>query len=213
MSDLGNKKIFSENLKYYMQLNEKDRNDICRDLGFAYTTFAEWYNGNIYPRIDKIEILANYFNIKKSDLIEDKEKTKLDQLGNPVISIDLLGSVKADYNGIVDEHKIGTVTIPVEMSKTGDFFALQVKGDSMFPALFEDDIVIIKKQNDFETGDLVVAIINGDEATVKKGKKTEFGIMLQPLNTNYEPLIYTYDQIKTVPVTIIGVVKELKRTY
>lgn len=213
MSDLGNKKIFSENLKYYMQLNEKDRNDICRDLGFAYTTFAEWYNGNIYPRIDKIEILANYFNIKKSDLIEDKEKTKLDQLGNPVISIDLLGSVKAGYNGIVDEHKIGTVTIPVEMSKTGDFFALQVKGDSMFPALFEDDIVIIKKQNDFETGDLVVAIINGDEATVKKGKKTEFGIMLQPLNTNYEPLIYTYDQIKTVPVTIIGVVKELKRTY
>lgn len=74
MSDLGNKEIFSKNLKYYMTVNNKDRNDVCRDLGFAYTTFAEWYNGNIYPRIDKIEILANYFNIRKSDLVESKEK-------------------------------------------------------------------------------------------------------------------------------------------
>lgn len=73
MSDLGNKEIFSKNLKYYMTINNKDRNDVCRDLGFAYTTFAEWYNGNIYPRIDKIEILANYFNIRKSDLVESKE--------------------------------------------------------------------------------------------------------------------------------------------
>ena len=72
MSDLGNKEIFAKNLKYYMELNNKDRNDICRDLKFPYTTFAEWYNGNIYPRIDKIELIANYFNIKKSDLIELK---------------------------------------------------------------------------------------------------------------------------------------------
>lgn len=79
MSDLGNKEIFAKNLKYYMDLNQKDRNDICRDLGFAYTTFAEWYNGKIYPRIDKIEMLAKYFNIKKSDLIENhNSNTKKD---------------------------------------------------------------------------------------------------------------------------------------
>ena len=72
MSDLGNKEIFSRNLKYYMTINNKDRNDVCRDLDIPYTTFAEWYNGNIYPRIDKIQILANYFDIKKSDLVEEK---------------------------------------------------------------------------------------------------------------------------------------------
>lgn len=74
MSDLGNKEIFSKNLKYYMQINNKTRNDICKDLGFIYTTFAEWYNGRIYPRIDKIEMMADYFGIKKSDLIENKDK-------------------------------------------------------------------------------------------------------------------------------------------
>ena len=74
MSDLGNKEIFSKNLKYYMMINNKDRNDVCRDLEIPYTTFAEWYNGNIYPRIDKIQLLANYFEIKKSDLVEDRSK-------------------------------------------------------------------------------------------------------------------------------------------
>lgn len=71
MSDLGNKEIFSRNLKYYMNLYNKSRNDICKDLGFSYTTFTSWYNGDFYPRIDKIEMLANYFNIEKSDLIEE----------------------------------------------------------------------------------------------------------------------------------------------
>ena len=85
MSDLGNKEIFAKNLKYYMTINNKNRNDVCRDLDIPYTTFAEWYNGNIYPRIDKIQMLANYFDIKKSDLVENKEK--VDRLGNPVVSI------------------------------------------------------------------------------------------------------------------------------
>lgn len=71
MSDLGNKEIFSRNLKYYMHLYNKSRNDICKDLGFKYTTFTSWYNGDFYPRIDKIEMLSNYFNIEKSDLIEE----------------------------------------------------------------------------------------------------------------------------------------------
>lgn len=83
----------------------------------------------------------------------------------------------------------------------------------MFPVLIEDDIVIIKKQDDFESGDLVVAIVNGDEATIKKGKKSDNSILLQPLNTNYEPLIFTYDEMKTIPVTIVGIVKQLKREF
>ena len=79
MSDLGNKEIFAKNLKYYMDYYEKDRNKICDDLNIPYTTFTDWYNAVTYPRIDKIELLANYFNIKKSDLIEDKYKNSLDE--------------------------------------------------------------------------------------------------------------------------------------
>lgn len=83
----------------------------------------------------------------------------------------------------------------------------------MSPVLIEDDIVIIKKQDNFETGDLVVAIINGDEATIKKGKKSDNSILLQPFNPSYEPLIFTYDEMKTIPVTIVGIVKQLKREF
>lgn len=75
MSDLGNKEILAENLKYYMELNHKDRNDIARDLDIPYTTITSWLKAEFYPRIDKIEMLANYFEIKKSDLVEKKKIT------------------------------------------------------------------------------------------------------------------------------------------
>ncbi|MCI8616940.1 MAG: hypothetical protein HFJ60_01580 [Clostridia bacterium] len=129
MGDLGNKKIFSKNLKYYMDLNNKDRNDICNILGFKYSTFSDWYNGNKYPRIDKIEILANYFGIEKSDLIENKDKSeKLDQLGNRVISINILGTVKAGYNYLAQENIIGTIDVEANLVGNGeDYFALKVK--------------------------------------------------------------------------------------
>lgn len=72
MSGLGNKEIFAKNLKYYMELHDKTRRDICDKLNISYTTFASWESGVNYPRIDKIELLANYFNVSKADLIEDK---------------------------------------------------------------------------------------------------------------------------------------------
>lgn len=73
MTNLGNKDVFAKNLKKYMQLNGKTRNEVCQALGLKYTTFADWVNGKKYPRMDKIEMLANYFGIKKSDLIEDND--------------------------------------------------------------------------------------------------------------------------------------------
>ena len=72
MSDLGNKEIFASNLKYYMEIYNKDRNDLFKILDIPYTTLSDWLNAKKYPRIDKIELLANYFSIQKSDLIECK---------------------------------------------------------------------------------------------------------------------------------------------
>ena len=70
-NNLGNKEIMARNIKRYMALNNKDRKTVCSDLGIRYTTLTDWINGNTYPRIDKIEILANYFGITKADLVED----------------------------------------------------------------------------------------------------------------------------------------------
>ncbi len=71
-SGLGNKEIFARNLKYYLDKKQVTQKDVCKILNFKETTFSEWVRAKSYPRIDKIEILANYFNIEKSDLIEDK---------------------------------------------------------------------------------------------------------------------------------------------
>ena len=70
---MDNKNVFAFNLRKQMEIHEKTRNDICKDLGFSYFTVSDWVNGKKYPRMDKVEMLANYFGILKSDLIEDKE--------------------------------------------------------------------------------------------------------------------------------------------
>lgn len=74
MSNLGNREIMSKNLQYYMNLNNLSRKEVCSAIGVKYTTFTDWLNGNVYPRIDKIELMANYFGISKSDLVEEHKK-------------------------------------------------------------------------------------------------------------------------------------------
>ena len=71
MGRLGNKEIMAKNIKRLMELRGKDRNDVCKDLGFKYTTFTDWINAKTYPRIDKIEMMANYFGVSKADLVEE----------------------------------------------------------------------------------------------------------------------------------------------
>jgi len=75
INGLGNKEILSKNLKMYIDINGKnDRAELAKDLAVPYTTLTDWINGTSYPRIDKIELMARYFKILKSDLIEEHEE-------------------------------------------------------------------------------------------------------------------------------------------
>ena len=74
MSNIGNKEVLARNLKYYIAKSGKDRRELAEIWGFPYSTVTEWINGKKYPRIDRIEIMADYFGILKSDLIEDKKE-------------------------------------------------------------------------------------------------------------------------------------------
>lgn len=74
MSNIGNKETFSKNLLYYVKVSGRDQKEIAEYVGVAPSTFNEWIKGKKYPRIDKVEKLANYFGILKSDLIEEKER-------------------------------------------------------------------------------------------------------------------------------------------
>ena len=217
-----NKIIFEKvgaRLKQARELRHITLEEAGKKVDVHKSTVLRWENGETEKiKLPVIEILSSYYNVNPVWLMGydvPMQETITDELGNPVVSIPLLGIVKAGYNYMAQENWEGTIEVDKDLIKDGsEYFALKVKGDSMFPVLIEDDIVIIKKQNDFENGDLVVAIVNGDEATIKKGKKSDNSICLQPLNTTkYEPLIFTYDEMKTIPVTIVGVVKHLKREF
>lgn len=109
---IENKEVMSKNLQYYMELNEKTRRDICNDLGFAYSTFTDWVKGNKYPRIDKIEMLANYFHISKADLVEDRT-TRRQQARHDAIILNKLRQL-SDEDKYVVESLIDTLLTRIQ---------------------------------------------------------------------------------------------------
>lgn len=96
MSDLGNKEILSQNLKYFIEKSGKDRRQLAEIWGFPYSTVTEWVNGKKYPRIDRIEIMANYFGILKSDLIENKTKEHRETQEKNDVMTDIVLRMKTD---------------------------------------------------------------------------------------------------------------------
>ena len=98
MSNIGNKEILSKNLKFYIEKSGKDRRELAEIWGFPYSTVTEWINGKKYPRIDRIETMANYFGILKSDLIEERtEEHRKMQKNNDTLS-DIIVRSKSDKN-------------------------------------------------------------------------------------------------------------------
>lgn len=98
MIEMNNKSVFAKNLQRQMDINQKTRKDVCDALGFSYYTFSDWVNGKKYPRMDKVEMLANYFGILKSDLIEEKtEEHRKMQKNNDIIT-DVVVKMRTDEN-------------------------------------------------------------------------------------------------------------------
>ena len=127
------------------------------------------------------------------------------------IKIKVLGNVAAGIPIEAIENVIDVEEIPEELAKTGDFFGLRIKGDSMTPSICDGDTVIVKQQSDAESNDIVIATINGDEAVCKRLRKYRDGIELISINPSYAPLEFSNEQIAGLPVRIIGKVIELRR--
>lgn len=201
------KKIFSSNLRKQLSLHNKTQSDIVNDLHITSSTVSDWVNGKKYPRMDKVQLLADYLGIWKSNLTEKIENQNMSGRG---VSIPVVGKVIAGIPIDAIEEIIDYEEIDIKLASTGEFYGLQIKGDSMSPRFLEGDVVIVKKQNNIENGEIAIVLVNGNEATVKKIKKMDNGIMLIPLNNSYEPIFYNVDEINTLPVQIIGKVVELR---
>lgn len=211
MGDLGNKAVFSRNLRSLMSQFGKDRKQVCNDLGFKYTTFTDWYNGNKYPRIDKIEILADYFGVLKSDLIEEKTVPSNAIPYTASHKAPIVGSIPAGYPVLAFENIEGYADIPY--SDEGEYFFLRVSGESMKNAgIHTGDLVLIRRQKCADDGQVVAARVNGDEATLKRYKRQGDSVLLLPENPDFEPRIVPVSDFETGDAEIIGVALEVRHT-
>ncbi|MCS4487230.1 helix-turn-helix domain-containing protein [Staphylococcus americanisciuri] len=197
---LGNKEIMSKNISRLMKQNNVDRKQLSIDLNVKYTTLSDWINAKTYPRIDKIELLANYFGVSKSDLVEDNEEKVLDTL--PVKKIPVVSKIPAGLPIYSEENLIDYIYFATKnLNSNKEEFGLQVSGDSMDKLFQEGDIVVVEKDSVVENGQLGVVMVNGYNATVKRIRYTEDQIILIPESNNpqHYPQVYgSDDEVKIV---------------
>lgn len=184
-------------------------------FGISQSTIGNWEAGKREPNFDTMQRLADFFGVSV-DYLLGREPTPE---GAPAPSrpgskwIPVLGRVAAGAPIEAVEDILDYEEIDAKTAASGEYFALQIKGQSMEPRIKDGDVVIIRKQNDCNSGDIAVVLVNGDEATVKRIKKRPEGIMLIPSNPAYEPMFYSNEDIEKLPVTIIGKVIELRAKF
>ena len=207
-----NKIILSKNLAFHMEKKGVDRNQLCADLGFKYSTVSEWLSAKKYPRMDKIEMLSNYFNINKSDLIEEHKSQikKIPYTEDGMELIPLVGKVAAGYG----YHAEDNITEYIRTDKNSikadyDYFWLEVKGDSMEPELHEKDLVLVQEQDILSSNCLAVVTVDNEDGLVKQVKFEKSRIILSSINPYYPPRIFEKEDMNRVRV--IGRVVEIKR--
>ena len=194
---------FSKNLKYYLKIRNKTQLDLAKAIGVSNTTINNYVKGYNTPRMDKLDKICNYLRIERSDLLNTS--TSEEKKTTSALRIPVLGNVAA---GILDYEEV-----PSSWQSQGEFFALRIKGDSMEPRMESGDVVIVKQQSDANSGDTVIALVNGDDATCKRLEKTDNGIMLVSTNTKYPPMFYSKEDIVNKPVVILGKVVEFRGKF
>ena len=203
------REIFVENLTRLVNGSKLPQSEIAKRINVSPQTFNTWIQGKAIPRMGKIQLLADYFKVEKSDLIEERSNITISQ----GIKIPVLGSVPAGVPITAVEDILDYEEIPQLWANQGEFFALKIKGDSMEPRMQSGDVVIVRQQSSADSGDTVIVLINGDEATCKKLEKTSNGIMLISTNTKYSPMFFSHEEINELPVVILGKVVENRQKY
>lgn len=211
-----------ERLKYSRELRNISLEKAGEVVGVHKSTILRWERGNTEKfKIPTLEILAQLYNVNPAWLMGydvpmertfDNNIVGLPQKAEGSAIVLIYGTIPAGIPMECIEDIIDTEEIPTDMLKGGkQYFGLKINGDSMEPDYLDGDIVIFQKQDDCENGDDCCIMVNGSDGTFKRVFKNENGIVLQPLNNKYEPLIFSNEQIEELPVRILGVFEELRR--
>ena len=208
---------FRTRLKQLRNEKKINQRELANFLKVAPSTISMYESGQREPNFEVLESLADFFNVDLNYLLGKSDKTtKLmieDSQPTQGLKIPVLGTVAAGIPISAVEDILDYEEVPQSWESQGEFFALKIKGDSMEPRMESDDVVIVKQQSDANSGDTVIVLVNGDDATCKKLQKTDNGIMLVSTNPKYPPMFYSNEEISTKPVVILGKVVELRQKY
>jgi len=204
-------KTTADRIKEGMELRQLKQSDLVEKTGISKGALSSYISGRYVPKQNNIFLIAKALNVSESWLMGNDvplERRKIDRKKG--VTINVLGRVAAGIPIEAIEEIIDTEEITEELARTGNFFGLQIHGNSMEPRIYEGDVVIVRQQDDADSGDVVIAMINGDDATCKRLRKYRDGIELIPNNPSYEPMFFSNEEIMTKPVKIIGKVVELR---
>lgn len=186
--------------------------EVAQKLKVTEATVSRWESGEIANmRRDKIKMLSDLLQLSPSVIMNLPDKRQPSSHNHPgYIRIPVLGRVAAGVpiEQIEDIEDYEDIRAPADAEK--DYFALRIRGDSMQPLIQDGSIVIVRKQEDAESGEIVIATINGDDATCKRLKKYEEGIMLLSVNPSYDPMFFNNYDANNLPVSILGKVIEVR---
>lgn len=196
--------IFRDNLRREMNARKLSQSDVARICGASKQAVSTWMNATRAPRMDKIEILARYFGIPKSALLEEPSENIVQITG----AVPVVGKIAAGAPILAQENIVDY--LPVTVRHPDEYFALIVRGDSMINAgIPNGSQVLVHIQDYAENGQIVACRVNGDEATLKRFRQTGGTVLLMPENPNYEPIIVPAADFASGSAEILGVVKQV----
>lgn len=207
----------AERLRKGMDLRNLKQVDIIEKTGINKGALSSYLSGKYEPKQNNIHLLAKALSVNEAWLmghdVPMERTVDLSTARKKGVTINVLGRVAAGIPIKAVEDIIDTEEISEDMAATGEFFGLRIHGDSMEPRMTEGDVVIVRRQDDAESGEIVIAMVNGCDATCKRLKKYAEGIMLLSNNPKYEPMVFSKEEIETKPVRIIGRVVELRAKF
>lgn len=211
------------NMNKFKELRKKaglTQIEFAQKLNVDQSTISKWEQDKAIPDIQMLVQLASFFNVSVDYLMGREQKVDNNvagvQLERQTVRIPVYGTIPAGVpiEMIEDSYIEDYEDISADLLRGGNkYFALRVKGDSMLPKFESGDILILKQTEDCESGAYCAVSINHTECTFKKVIKKMNGLTLMPLNPDYEPLFFTNREVAELPVTILGVVKEVRRSY
>ena len=199
---------FASRLKELLDARGMRAVDLMNATGLSDSVISRYLSGGYAPKQKNASLIAKALNVDVNYLLTGETEEEKPR----AVKIPVLGEVVAGVPIEAIENIIDWEEIPEAMSRRGDYFCLDVKGESMIPVMFPTDRLLVRKQNTIDTGEIAIVMVGAENATCKKVMIYDNGIQLYGFNTAaYEPQFYTKKQIKDLPITIIGKVVEVRR--